>query len=136
MYMELYSSFLYSKPLKPYFGVIQISLFERKAANLSIKELHVSLVPLTLKAEERFELKVYKPEIGAWIASAAPLYGINSHKKVRHLTLYLICDFGFWMHVNFSVKFSFFLEKNEGRLENELSGKIVCMALAFTATIF
>lgn len=31
--------------------------------------------------------------------------------------------------MNFSVKL---LEKNEGRFENELPGKIVCMGLAFS----
>lgn len=35
--------------------------------------------------------------------------------------------------MNFSVKL---LEKNEGRYENELPAKLVCMALAFTAAIF
>lgn len=35
--------------------------------------------------------------------------------------------------MNFSVKL---LEKNEGRFENELPGKIVCMGLAFTAAFF
>lgn len=35
--------------------------------------------------------------------------------------------------MNFSVKL---LGKNEGRFENELPGKIVCMGLAFTAAFF
>lgn len=97
MYMDLYSSFLYSKPFKPYFGLVQISLFERRAANLSVKELHVSLVPFTLKGGGRFELKVYKSEIGAWIVSAAPLCGINSCKKECHLTPCPICNFGLFI---------------------------------------
>lgn len=95
--MDLCSSFLYSKPLKPYFGVVQISLFEKKAANLSVKELHVSLVLFTLEGGGRFELKVYKSETGAWIASAAPLWGINSDKKAHHLTLYPISNFGLFI---------------------------------------
>lgn len=84
MYTDLYSSLLDSRHLKSYFGVVLISLFGRKSANQSVKELHVSLVVFMLK-RGGFELKVYKSEIGAWVASAAPLYGVNSHKK-KHIT--------------------------------------------------
>lgn len=41
LYMGLYSNFLYVKYLTQCFRVVQISLLEKRAGNLSVKDFHV-----------------------------------------------------------------------------------------------
>lgn len=123
-------------------GVSEMFRFLCSREGLEIRQEKISiflLVSFTLKGGEKFALQVSNSEIGdliAWSASTATLCGTNSCKKKSLFwlhTLFVTFDYLFWMHVNFSVKL---LEKNEGRFENELPGKIVCMGLAFTAAFF